>query len=169
MKVIFLDIDGVVALDKQFYMNRAKFHKKHPAMTELGVPYPWDVDACNVLNEILDATGAVIVLSSDWRLHWNLDDLKGIFTWNGVKKSPIAVTDNNYRSFTDLERERAGEIGSYVEAMGLTNYVVIDDLNIGKFMTYTNDQDKFFMTKSSMGLKQTGLKDKIINKLNNVS
>ena len=166
MKVIFLDIDGVLATDKEFMTNRTKFRKKHPAMDELKVPYPWNKGAVKVLNEILDETEAEIVLTSDWRLHWNLDELKGIFTWNGVKKHPIAVTNVTYVSMSNLGMNRSCEIDTYIVEHNIENYVVIDDLNIGKYMKITNDDDKFFATKSSMGIKQTGLKDKIIKKLN---
>lgn len=167
MKVIFLDIDGVLATDKEFMRNRTKFWEKHPAMSELRVPYPWNKEAVDVFNEILDATGAEIVLSSDWKLHWNLDELKSIFNWNGVKKHPIAVTNNEYVSINNLEMNRAAEIGDYVRENDLVNYVVIDDLNVGKYMGLTGDDDKFFMTRSGEGIKKTGLKDRIIKKLNN--
>ena len=162
-KIIFLDIDGVVALDKQFFMNRAKFHSKHPAMAELRVPYPWDEGACKVLNEILDATDAEIVLSSDWRLHWNLDELKLIFTWNGIKKSPIAVTSNIVEHMsTDLEDERQHQIQLFKREHKPESWVAIDDLDMSFSLG-----DHFFKTKSGMGIKQTGLKEKIIKKLNN--
>ena len=165
-KIIFLDIDGVLATDKEFMRNRTKFWEKHPAMAELKVPYPWNEGAVKVFNEILEATDAEIVLTSDWRLHWNLDELKGIFTWNGVKKCPIAVTGDVFIGTGNLEMARAGEIGDYIKEFNIRNYVVIDDLNIGKYMKITEDDDKFFITRSGQGIKQTGLKDKIISKLN---
>ena len=165
MKIIFLDIDGVLATDKEFMRNKEKFWKKHPAMAELKVPYPWNEEAVKVFNEILDETGAEIVLTSDWRLHWNLDELKGIFTWNGVKKHPIGVTEED-QLISNLEMSRAGEIESYIKSVDVKCYVVIDDLNIGKYMSFTKDDDKFFMTRSGQGIKQTGLKEKIIKKLN---
>lgn len=167
MKIIFLDIDGVLATDKEFMRNRTKFWEKHPAMAELRVPYPWNEDAVKIFNEILDATDAEIVLSSDWKLHWNLDDLKGIFNWNGVKKHPIAVTGEVFIANGNLEMARAGEISDYIRENDIINYVVIDDLNVGKYMQLTGDEDKYFMTRSGDGIKKTGLKDRIIKKLNN--
>jgi hypothetical protein len=167
MKIIFLDIDGVLATDKEFMTNRTKFRTKYPKMNELKVPYPWNKGAVEVFNEILDMTDADIVLSSDWKLHWNLDELKQIFEWNGVKKYPIAVTNNEYVSINNLEMNRAAEIGDYVREYDVVNYVVIDDLNVGKYMGLTGDDDKFFMTRSGEGIKKTGLKDRIIKKLNN--
>ena len=165
-KIIFLDIDGVLATNKEFMTNRTKFRKKYPEMDELKVPYAWNKDAVKVFNEILDVTGAEIVLSSDWKLHWELDDLKKIFEWNGVKKHPIAVTNNEYTSISNLTMNRAAEIEDYVRDNDIKNYVVIDDLNVGKYMGLTGDDDKFFMTISAEGIKKTGLKERIIKKLN---
>lgn len=163
--VIFLDIDGVLATNLQFFMNRAKFWRKNPEMEELNVPYPWDKGAVDVFNEILDETGAEIVLSSDWRLYFSLSNLETIFKFNGVKKYPIAVTGEVFIASGNQEMTRAAEIGEYIKEHNITNYVVIDDLNIGKYMAHTGDDDKYFATTNRDGVKKSGLKDKIINKL----
>jgi hypothetical protein len=163
--IIFLDIDGVLATNLQFFMNRAKFWRKNPEMEVLDVPYPWDKGAVDVFNEILDETGAEIVLSSDWRLYFSLSNLETIFKFNGVKKWPIAVTGEVFIASGNQEMTRAAEIDDYIKEHNVTNYVVIDDLNIGKYMTSTGDDDKFFMTTNRDGVKKSGLKTKIINKL----
>lgn len=162
-KVIFLDIDGVLATNKEFFRNTKKFWEKHPAMSELKVPYPWNEGCVEIFNEILSETDADIVLSSDWRLHWDINDLKGIFTWNGVKKYPFDVTVRDKFMEPELEKERVFEIMDYVKSMNVEKYVVIDDMNLGQFI---EDKTKFVRTISGQGLKQNGLKDKIINKLN---
>jgi hypothetical protein len=162
--VIFLDIDGVLATDKQFFMNRQKYQRKNPEAAELGAPYPFDPGCVERLNTILEQTGARIVISSDWRLHWGIADLCRIFRMNGVSRCPDDVTEN--LPMMNLERARAGEIGVYVNDHALTSYVVIDDLNVGMYMSTTGDDDKFFMTRSSEGLKQVGLASKIIDRLN---
>jgi hypothetical protein len=115
----------------------------------------------------LDATGADIVLSSDWREHFSLEDLDKIFKFNGVNKSPIDITISELASFGNLTMNRAYQIGEYATRNNITNYVVIDDLNVGKYMSITNEEDKFFSTDNFEGIKKVGLKDKIIKKLNN--
>ena len=161
-KVIFLDIDGVLATDKEFFTNRTNFQKKNEKARELHIPYPFNKKAVDVFNEILDATDADIVLSSDWRMHWDLDELDGIFKFNGVKKSPIAVTSKMKRKFSsDLEDDRQHQIQEFKREHKPESWVAIDDLDMSFSLG-----DHFFKTKSSMGLKQTGLKDKIIKKLN---
>jgi len=159
-KVIFLDIDGVLATESEFFTNRTNFQKKNEVARELRIPYPFNVKAVDVFNTILDETDAEIVLSSDWRTHWNLEELDGIFKFNVVKKSPIDVTSNIVKDTTmNLEEERTYQINLYVEEHKLENWVAIDDLKLDL-------DERFFKTKSNMGIKQTGLKDKIINKLN---
>lgn len=166
MKTIFLDIDGVLATHKQYMMNRNKFWDKNDIAKELKIPYPFDPKCVKIFNEILDATGADIVLSSDWKIHFSLEDLDLIFKFNGVNKSPIDITTNDVVSFGNLVRNRAYQIGEYIQTHNITNYVVIDDLNISNYMSITNDQDKFVLTSDFEGLKQLGIKNKVINILN---
>jgi hypothetical protein len=167
MSIIFLDIDGVLATNKQYMMNRKKFQDKNDIAKELRIRYPFDPKCVKVFNEILDITGADIVLSSDWRVHFSLEDLDKIFKFNGVNKSPIDITTSEIASFGNLTMNRAFQIGEYATRNNITNYVVIDDLNVGKYMSITNEEDKFFLTENFEGIKKVGLKDKIIKKLNN--
>jgi len=166
-KIIFLDIDGVLATHKQYMMNRKKFWDKNNIAKDLRIPYPFDPKCVKIFNEILDSTGAEIVLSSDWKYHWGLSDLDTIFKFNGVNKSPVDVTINEDASMSNMGRNRAYQIGKYITDYGITNYVVIDDLNISNYMAITNDDDKFVLTDDFEGLKKLGVKNKILNILNN--
>jgi len=164
---IFLDLDGVLATNKQYMMNRKKFWEKNDIAKEIKIPYPFDPKCVKIFNEILDETGADIVLSSDWREHFSLEDLDKIFKFNGVNKSPIDITVSELASFGNLTMNRAYQIGEYVTRNNITNYVVIDDLNVGKYMVITNEENKFVLTNDFEGIKQLGIKNKIINILNN--
>ena len=167
MKIIFLDIDGVLSTHKQYMMNKKKFWDENPVAKELKIPYPFDPKCVKTFNEVLDETGSEIVLSSDWKQHWNISDLDRIFKFNGVNKSPIDLTTNDVVSFGNIVRNRAYQIGDYIQKNNLTNYVVIDDLNISSFMSITDDQDKFVLTDDFEGIKKLSLKNKIIKILNN--
>lgn len=167
MSIIFLDIDGVLATHKQYMMNRKKFWDKNDIAKELRIPYPFDPKCVKIFNEILDATGADIVLSSDWKEHFSLEDLDLIFKFNGVNKSPIDITTSEIASFGNQTMNRAFQIGEYVTRNNITNYVVIDDLNVGKYMVITDEVHKFVLTDDFEGLKQLSIKNKIINILNN--
>jgi hypothetical protein len=165
---LFLDIDGVLATNKQYMMNKKKFQDKNPVAKELRILYPFDPKCVKIFNEILDETGADIVLSSDWKYHWNLEDLDKIFKFNGVNKSPIDTTINEDVSMGNITKNRAYQVGEYIQRNNITNYVVIDDLNISNYMSITNDQDKFVLTDDFEGLKQLSIKDKIIKILNKI-
>lgn len=160
---IFLDIDGVLATERQFFANAAKYRAKNPLAAELGLPYPFDPGCVSRLNWLLAETGARVVLTSDWRLHWGLDDMRRIFRMNGVDRGPDDATENH--PMFNITMARAGEIGDYVEGAGLARYAVIDDLNVGRYMAATGDQDRFFLARPSEGLKQVGLVQKIIDRL----
>ena len=156
MKVIFLDIDGVLATDKEFMMNRTEFQTKHPEARELRIPYPFNPGCVEIFNEILQKTDAKIVLSSDWRLHWNLEDLGKIFNFNGVIKSPEATTSfSKWKMSSSLELDRIKQIEKYILHFKITNWVAMDDLNLSGL------GDRFVMTKDK-GLKQYGIKNKIL-------
>jgi hypothetical protein len=166
-KIIFLDIDGVLATHKQYMMNRKKFWDKNDIAKELRIPYPFDPKCVKIFNEILDSTGADIVLSSDWKYHWNLGDLDMIFKFNGVNKSPVDTTIKEDVSMGNQTKNRAYQVGEYIQRNNITNYVVIDDLNISNYMSITGDDNKFVLTDDFEGLKQLSIKNKIINILNN--
>ena len=166
MKTIFLDIDGVLATHKQYMMNQKKFWDKNDIAKDLRIPYPFDPKCVKIFNEILDATGADIVLSSDWKEHFSLKDLDLIFKFNGVNKSPIDITTSEIASFGNQTMNRAYQIGKYITDNDITNYVVIDDLNVGKYMVITGDEDKFVLTDDFEGLKQLSIKNKVISILN---
>jgi hypothetical protein len=168
MKTIFLDIDGVLATNKQFSRNREKFKHNYKWAEEYDVPYPYDEGCVKILNEIVESTGAQIVLSSDWKLHYNLGTMGKIFEANGIKTNPVDTTEDFGYSGLLLEMWRASEIVSYIDKHDVGQWVVIDDLNMEKwFNDYEGGKgDRFFITRNRDGLKKSSLKDKIINKLN---
>ena len=125
--IIFLDIDGVLATHKQYMMNRDRFYYNYEWASDLNVPYPYDEKCVKVFNEILEKTGADIVLSSDWRLRWNLEELDKIFKANNIIKSPIDITEHFPYSGIQLERWRAGEIESYIKKNNLQKLTSIQD------------------------------------------
>lgn len=161
MKTMFLDIDGVIAVGWTKTL-----------LTKWGEIYRFDKKAVQTLNEILLETGAEIVLSSDWKRHYTLQQMREIFEWNGVIKLPIAFTINSplYKEATThelLAGARGLEIREYVERHALTNWVAIDDLRI-----HDTEHSDFFdghfihCARSNEGAKQTNLKEKIIKILN---
>jgi len=164
-KVIFLDIDGVLATDTEFMSSRKNFHKRFPVAKELHIPYRFNRKAVQVFNEILQQTDAKIILSSDWKLHWNFEELGQIFDFNGVLRKPFGLTPISPVSMSHLSKNRANEINEFLKLHQVVkNHVVLDDLDLEQYLT---QPDKFVHCKrSNEGLKQSGLKDKVLNILN---
>lgn len=160
-KYIFLDIDGVLSTDKEFMMSVVNFHKKKPYARELRIPYPFNNDCVKIFNEILEKTNSNIILTSTWRIIWDLDELDKIFKFNGVNKSPIDKTEQIKRKMSSsLSDDRQWEIKKYIENHNITKWVAIDDYNLKDL------SPNFVQTNDIEGLKEKGIKKKIINLLN---
>lgn len=193
MKILFLDHDGVICLSTEWggrYKKQKKWGGRKMSMSNNEVPLEYRFDnfnkkAIKVLNEILEETGAEIVVSSDWKLHCNLEEMGEYYLSQGIIKKPIAFTsslndcnyDDNFpwNKTWDLEQARSIEIKQYLtDHPEITNWVAVDDLNMGKTglyysMEFVHDWglDNFVLTeKGSEGIKQTGVKEKIVNYLN---
>lgn len=120
MKVIFLDIDGVLNHEK-YYISRCDSDNR---------PYPlseFDTDAVERLNEITDVTGAKIVISSSWRFDVGIHNtLKAVGVTGdiiGITKYITKPTDDGY-----VHVDRGFEIQDFLDSNKyITNYVILDD------------------------------------------
>jgi hypothetical protein len=182
MKVIFLDNDGVICLSNNWgsrYKKWKKFSLKNPDVDFINRPVEcrfdnFDRKAIVVLNSILETTGAEIVVSSDWRAHANLEELGNYYQDQGIIKKPIGVTpffneikspeDFKFKRSVLLEQERHFEILEWLKHNKVTHWVSVDDLNMGPQIADSKEWGlrNFVLTpKSSEGIKQSGIKDKI--------
>lgn len=110
MKVIFLDIDGVLNSDEYF--------DKIEGLNIDGIESTVDVNKIKLLKEAIEATGAKVVLSSSWRYTRNAQHLKQLLLCYGI--------------FTDstpfMENIRGKEIKKWLEEHKDTeDYVILDD------------------------------------------
>ena len=190
MKVIFLDNDGVICLYNNWggrTKKWAKYRSENPESSKLISDGPvnvrfddFDQKAIKVLNEILEETGAEIVVSSDWRYHATLGELGDYYLSQGISKKPIGITKrlgecDQPENFIwsrqwDLEQSRSLEILQYLrDNPEVTEWVAIDDLDMGNGEEWKNwGLTNFVLTpKSTEGIKQSGVKEKIVNYLNN--
>jgi len=161
-KVIFLDIDGVLATTEEFYMSR-NYRDYNSTARRLSIPYPFNQGCVQIFNEILEKTGAEIVLSSDWRLYWDIGDLDEIFKFNLVSKSPKTCTLRNKRKLSSShEDDRSWQISQYLEKHSgkIKSWVAIDDLRL------LGLNENFVLTNINEGLKEIGIKERIIDILN---
>lgn len=186
MKVLFLDNDGVICLSNNWggrSKKWAKYRSKNPETSRYIDDAPvevrfddFDKKAIKVLNEILEETGAEIVVSSDWRCHANLEELGEYFLSQGILKKPVGVTKllgqcnqpENYPWLRkwDVEQSRSLEILQYLfDHPEVSQWVAVDDLDMGKNGEEWKDWglDNFVLTPSrTEGIKQSGIKEKII-------
>ena len=196
MKIIFLDHDGVICLDNNWGSRRKKQdkwggRKLSMSLKEIPLEYRFDnfdKKAIDVLNEILETTGAEIVISSDWKAWATVEQMGEYYEMQGIIKKPIAYTKNlgqcsfqDTKSFVwsvtyDLEQSRYVEITQYLmDHPEITHWVSIDDLHMGrhvensKYGAFDRDDwglENFVWTpRPSEGIKQSGVKEKILKYL----
>lgn len=124
MKVIFLDIDGV--LNNQDYLialNKDPEKRKVilPEGGRMAYSEMIDTRAVELLNVITSTTGAKLVLSSTWRKLHPWDDLVWMFEHRGVTGELIGKTPSGGRS-------RGHEIKMWLDKHPeVTHFVVLDD------------------------------------------
>jgi hypothetical protein len=191
MKVLFLDNDGVICLSNNWggrTKKWAKYRSENPDSSKEKKDAPvsfrfddFDTKSVKVLNEILEETGAEIVVSSDWKLYATLEELGDYYESQGIIKRPIALTPNIQNCTVhgnlfmwsprwESEQLRTIEIKQYLhDHPEITHWVSVDDLNMGKNGEEWKDEwaiDNFVLTpKSNEGIKQSGVKEKILNYL----
>ena len=110
MKVIFLDIDGVLNSDE--YLDRIK------NLDIKGIEREIDVEKIKLLKKAIDETGAKVVLSSSWRYTRNAQYLKELLSNYGIY---AAVTPF-------IQNERGLEIKQWLsDNQDVEDFVILDD------------------------------------------
>ena len=110
MKVIFLDIDGVLNSDE--YLDKVKKSEIQ------GIERDIDVEKVKLLKRAIDETGARVVLSSSWRYTRNARDLKELLANYGIR-----VDSTPY-----IQDERGLEIKKWLsENQGVEDFIILDD------------------------------------------
>jgi hypothetical protein len=155
LKILFLDIDGVLVPFNDI-SKRIDYEDVHNF-------YMFDKKCVKVLNEIIDAVDFEIIISSDWKYHYTLDQLRKIFKLNGINKSPFGVTiEKDYVTAQTLEPDRCFEIEDAVEKLNPEKWCSVDDLDLSEL-----GEDHFVLCGRPYkeGIKQTSIKEKIIERL----
>lgn len=140
MKVIFLDIDGV--LNSLAYDQRRNINEQSN-IDETRLPF---------IKEIVAATNAVIVLSSTWREHWDKSqenrDVAGQYIQELFSKYGLSIYDKTpvlgYRS------KRKDEIKQWLinTSETIESFVIIDDYRFG----WEEYSEQLILTNPNFGL-----------------
>lgn len=128
MKIIFLDFDGVIVTLESMFSRR--FEGK---LKEGGISHdPLSYLAVHFLNDIIEETGAKVVVSSVWRMGNTEQELQNILNKAGFKGEVIGRTPIRHI-------ERGLEIQEWMD-----NHA---DLNIESFVILDDDSDMKHLMK----------------------
>lgn len=122
MKIVFLDIDGVLNSDDWYKSGEAK---KAYEKTKIVSDYHFDPKAWKLVEKLLIETGAKIILTSSWRnftLKATLKDFTGT-NFEVLNKYIVGVTPRSKL------RHRGKEIETFIQNtdIKIDRYVIIDD------------------------------------------
>lgn len=112
MKVIFLDIDGV--------LNSDPFLKDQHDIGSFEDVDHIDPSRINILNKLIHETGASIVISSAWRLQFKFDNLALFLNKLGINGAIIDRTID-FKNIRDLE------ISKWIADNKPSNIVILED------------------------------------------
>ena len=127
MKVIFLDIDGVLNSGALFM----RFHEQHGRVCGSGGMHEQlDPEAIQRLNRLTEQTGAKIVLSSTWRMHYGSAEEAQEFFWRHDVEAPfVGMTDTEWSPWDEHFGDRGQQIDRWLKASLATvsSFVILDD------------------------------------------
>lgn len=151
MKIIFLDIDGVLNFYGCEWMwdckNKKRYKVEGPG--EGGI-YGIDPGKVDFILEIIERTGAKLVLSSTWRRD---EDWIGTMEENGLSKNLFLgkTPDFLYKSSLDTFYSRGHEIQDWLDKnSGIERYAIIDD----DIDMLPEQKENFFKTNMKYGLER---------------
>ena len=163
MKILFLDIDGVICLAANW---GSRFKNKEGLDSIFD---RFDPKAVKVLNEIIEKTDCEIVISSDWRFHATLEEMQELYRIRGIKKVPIDYTCDFSSNKEKAAVSRSWEILDWVKTHPeITHWVAVDDLDMSEHFGPISGNlnfgfKNFVLTpRSHEGIKQCGIKEKIM-------
>ena len=128
MKVILLDIDGVLNTNTDFIEARVYGHP----VNNLQEGKVIQRGKLAILEVLVKHTDARIVLSSTWRLKYNLDQIHEMFVergWTLDRDILIDQTPNHSRGLSDNSyRHRGNEIKEWLNNQSdVESFVILDD------------------------------------------
>ena len=119
MKILFLDIDGV--------LNSWRYDQERISLQD-----NIDETRLPLLSRIVSSTNAKIVLTSSWRKHWERDSRKADSIGQHLNQLfgeyGLAIFDKTLES---SDNNRTDEIRNWLANNSVEQFVIIDDITFG--------------------------------------
>jgi len=139
MKVLFLDIDGVLN-------NDATTEKSPDGYTGI------DDSLVERLAKVIKELELTIVLTSTWKDDWINKKPDGLYLDAKMEKHDIQILN---RTFDTSESKRGSGIRTYLSQNDIESYVIVDD---NDFSDFTDELlDHFVMTNPVTGLSDADI------------
>lgn len=156
MKIVFLDIDGV--LNHELWAKERFYRKQqeNESDEEFNRNF-FDPNSVSLLNHLTNKTGAKIVVSSSWRIGRSTDELRELLKSMGVEaevigKTPLLSFERiKYKTTEGEEREydysvpRGCEIKAWLE---MHKGVLGDKISKVKYIILDDDSDMLFWQRN---------------------
>ncbi len=124
MRVVFIDIDGVLNSDAYF---RALEHAGE-ALTEWWGERCLDPRAIALLDALLTHADATAVISSSWRQRFSLSELDAMFRARGLSRTLHSVTPSMHRTPDGARLTRGDEVQAWLDAHDAVDaFVILED------------------------------------------
>lgn len=144
MKVIYLDIDGVLNhAETGVLQSSGSIIQEIDIEDEQGIADVMIESECmDVLNELVERSGAKLILSSSWFHFFGLEKTEKILKLGGLKHDLMDATPRK------LSSERHQEISFSLDKYPkITSYVIIDDMPKAWFANHKNRVVQTYMEK----------------------
>lgn len=173
MKVIFLDIDGVLNTSQTFKEINEEYKKTGIDRIEI------DEFRLEFLKEIIDKTGAIIVLNSSWKNNCKMENGKFIVINQKIKELINIFNKFNlsiYDITLDIRKSRQEAIYMWLKDKDVESFIIIDDdpyhLDdfVGKELiktSTTKDGEMIMNMDDAFGLSEFHIEEAVA-KLNNI-
>jgi hypothetical protein len=146
MKIIFLDIDGVLNCENAYIAGECKYVKWKDENEKEDYHQSFCKRSKDLLNQLIEATNAKIVISSTWR-NSGLKFMRNVWLYEEMAGEIIGITPNFRSEIKGYTIPRGCEIDhylkndlrfshidwdktiqqEYIEKSGVDNYIIIDD------------------------------------------
>lgn len=154
-KVIYLDFDGVINDNKTPSVQLTTKWGQENYHTGL---CPTLVER---VNQIHDATGAVVWIHSSWREAYTLETLTEVLQWSNLRAPVKGVVGMNRLSLKMSYHGdgRGTDIRQHVESYGIEKYVILDDM--GKSTFEREDHPFHVKTNPKIGIQDSDVQRSI--------